>query len=74
MNKGRVRNAYCVTCDIRFREEPIDYGDLDTALRKTCAKLNLKDVEGKLLMRQNFLIFSINIEERRYYRLSVITR
>jgi hypothetical protein len=30
------------------REESIDYGALMTALRKTCLKLNLKDVDGKL--------------------------
>ncbi len=29
-----------------FREEPIDYGELETSLRKTCAKLGVKDVEG----------------------------
>ena len=28
------------------REEPIDYGELDKSLRKTCAKLGLKDVGG----------------------------
>ena len=50
------RNAYYATCDIiNFREEPIDYGDLDTALRKTCAKMNLKDVEGKLILLWNIL-------------------
>ena len=37
-----------------YREEPIDYGDLDTALRKTCAKMNLKDVEGISLGIFNF--------------------
>ena len=29
-----------------FREEPIDYGALDTSLRKMCVKGGLKDVEG----------------------------
>lgn len=28
------------------REEPIDYGALDTSLRKMCVKGGLKDVEG----------------------------
>ena len=29
------------------REEPIDYGELDTSLRKTCDKLGVKDVDGE---------------------------
>lgn len=29
-----------------IREEPIDYGALDTSLRKMCVKGGLKDVEG----------------------------
>ena len=29
-----------------FREEPIDYGSLDTSLRNACNKFCLKDVEG----------------------------
>lgn len=29
------------------REEPIDYGSLDTSLRKTCTKMGIKDVEGR---------------------------
>ncbi|XP_064629143.1 dynein axonemal heavy chain 1-like isoform X2 [Lineus longissimus] len=29
-----------------IKEEPIDYGDLDSSLRKTCIKNGLKDVEG----------------------------
>ena len=28
------------------REEPIDYGDLETNLRKSCLKNSLKDVDG----------------------------
>ncbi len=30
-----------------FREEAIDYGELDTAMRKACNKFNIKDVDGK---------------------------
>ena len=29
-----------------FREEAIDYGNLDTSLRKSCQKSGLKDVDG----------------------------
>ena len=29
-----------------YREEPIDYGTLDTGLRNTCTKLGIKDVPG----------------------------
>ena len=30
-----------------YREEPVDYGALDTSLRKICKKMGLKDVDGK---------------------------
>jgi dynein heavy chain len=29
-----------------FREEPIDYGELDSSLRKSCKKLDIKDVDS----------------------------
>ena len=29
-----------------FREEPIDYGVLDTSLRNTCKKMGLQDIGG----------------------------
>ena len=29
-----------------FREQPIDYGDLEDSIRKTCLKLGLEDVDG----------------------------
>ncbi len=29
-----------------FREEPIDYGALDASLRKSCKKLDIKDVDN----------------------------
>ena len=38
-----MRHAYS-EC---FREEPIDYGALNTSLRQTCAKMKLKDVDGQ---------------------------
>lgn len=28
------------------REKPIDYGDLEDSIRKTCLKLGLEDVDG----------------------------
>ena len=57
---------------IHFREEPIDYGDLDTALRKTCAKMNLKDVEGELILLNR--IYFNSAKDPVYYKLYVITR
>jgi hypothetical protein len=30
-----------------FREEPIDYGSLETSLRKHCTKGGIKDVDGE---------------------------
>ena len=29
-----------------LREQPIDYGDLEDSIRKTCLKLGLEDVDG----------------------------
>lgn len=39
--------CYIELTSVHSREEPIDYGDLDTSLRKTCTKMGLKDVDGK---------------------------
>ena len=30
-----------------YREQPIDYGALETSLRKSCQKMGLKDVDGQ---------------------------
>ena len=38
-----------------FREEPIDYGALETSLKKSCLKSGLKDVEGKTVLTCTFL-------------------
>ena len=63
-NNYSDRNAYCATYDIiHFREEPIDYGDLDTALRKTCAKMNLKDVEGNLILLLEYSLIQQKYKE-----------
>lgn len=29
-----------------YREQPIDYGELEESIRKTCLKLGLQDVDG----------------------------
>ena len=41
---------------ICFREEPIDYNTLETALKQSCLKLGIKDVD-------NFLVKCIQLYE-----------
>ena len=42
--KRKIPKRCCA--DISFREQPIDYGDLEDSIRKTCLKLGLEDVDG----------------------------
>ena len=32
---------------IFYREQPIDYGELDSSIRTSCTKMGLEDVDGK---------------------------
>lgn len=43
----------------RIEEEPIDYGSLEEAIRKTCSQRNLKDVDGKKISRSKCDIYTL---------------